>query len=73
MQVQSLDWEVPLEYEVATTPVSMSGKLHRQRSLAGYSPLGHKESDTTEYPNTHTADASTKLFLLILKLGRFVQ
>lgn len=44
-----------------------------QGGLACYGSLGHKESDTTEYPNTHTADASTKLFLLILKLGRFVQ
>ena len=28
------------------------GKFHRQRSLAGYHPRGHKESDTTE--RTHT-------------------
>ena len=27
------------------TPVFLPGKLHRQRSLAGYSPRGHKESD----------------------------
>ena len=26
----------------------LPGKSHRQRSLAGYSPQGHKESDTTE-------------------------
>ena len=26
------------------TPVSLPGKLHGQRSLAGYSPWGHKES-----------------------------
>ena len=26
----------------------MLGKSHGQRSLAGYSPWGHKESDTTE-------------------------
>ena len=29
------------------TPVFLPGKSHGQRSLAGYSPLGHKESDTT--------------------------
>ena len=29
------------------TPVLLPGKSHEQRSLAGYSPLGHKESDTT--------------------------
>ena len=27
---------------------------HGQRSLVGYSPWGHKESDTTEWLSTHT-------------------
>ena len=30
------------------TPVFLPGKFHRQRSLMGYSPWSHKESDTTE-------------------------
>ena len=30
------------------TPVFLPGKFHGPRSLAGYSPWGHKESDTTE-------------------------
>ena len=30
------------------TPVSLPGESHGQRSLAGYSPWSHKESDTTE-------------------------
>ena len=30
------------------TPVLLPGKSHGQRSLVGYSPQGHKESDTTE-------------------------
>ena len=29
------------------TPVFLSGKFHEQRSLGGYSPWGHKESDMT--------------------------
>ena len=29
--------------------VFLPGKLHGQRSLAGYSPWGHKELDTTEH------------------------
>ena len=29
------------------TPVFLPGKSDGQRSLAGYSPWGHKESDTT--------------------------
>ena len=37
------------------TPVFSLGKFHGPRSLAGYSPWGHKESDTTEQPpHTHT-------------------
>ena len=32
----------------------MAGEAHAQRSLAGYSPWGHKESDTTEHTHTHT-------------------
>ena len=30
------------------TPVLLPGKYHGQRSMVGYSPWGHKESDTTE-------------------------
>ena len=30
------------------TPVFLPGESHRQRSLAGNSPWGHKESDMTE-------------------------
>ena len=30
------------------TPVFLPGKFHGQRSLAGYSPWGHKKSDMTE-------------------------
>ena len=47
-QVQSLGWEDPLEKEAATTPVLLPGESHGWRSLLGYSPLGGKESDTTE-------------------------
>ena len=37
------------------TPVCLPGKSHRQRTLAGYSPWGHKESNMTEQlPLKHT-------------------
>ena len=39
---------------MATCSVFLPGKFHGQRSLAGYSPWGHKESDTTEQTHTHT-------------------
>ena len=33
--------------------VFLPGKFHRQKSLAGYSPRGCKESDMTEQLSTH--------------------
>ena len=47
-QVQSLGWEDPLEEGMQTTPAFLPGEFHGQKSLARYSPWGHKESDTTE-------------------------
>ena len=35
------------------TPVFLSGKSHWQRSLAGYSPGGRKESVTIEHARAH--------------------
>ena len=40
------------------TPVFLSGKSHRQRSLVGHSPRGHKELDATEHRLTPTFSAS---------------
>ena len=42
------------------TAVSLLGKSHGQRSLAGYSPWGHKESDTTEHLSTHTVSSAER-------------
>ena len=49
--IRSLGWEDPLEEGMATQ-YSHPGNTHGQRSLVGYSPWGHKESDTTERLNT---------------------
>ena len=43
--VRSLGQEDPLEKEMV---VFLPGEFHGQRSLAGYSPWGRKESDKTE-------------------------
>ena len=51
--VQSLGPEDPLE-EGMTTHSSILAWRISQRSLAGYSPQGHNESDVTERLNTHT-------------------
>ena len=48
MQVQSLGQEDPLEEGMTIHSSVLPEESHGQRSLAGYSPLGHKESDTTE-------------------------
>ena len=47
-EVLSLVWEYPLEKEMATTPVFLLGESHGESSLAGYSPWGSQELDTTE-------------------------
>ena len=39
---------------MTTHSVLLPGKSHKQRSLAGYSPWGYKESDTTGQLSTHT-------------------
>ena len=40
--------KIPWRRAWQSTPVSLPGESHKQRSLAGYSPWGSKESDTTE-------------------------
>ena len=45
--VQSLGWEDPQRREWLPTPIFLPAEFHGQRNLAGYSPWGCKESDTT--------------------------
>ena len=47
-RVQSLGWEDLLEKGMATHSSILAWKSHGWRSLVGYSPWGHKESDVTE-------------------------
>ena len=47
-RIQSLGQEDPWRRKWLPTPVFLPGKSHRQRRLEGYTPWGHKESDTTE-------------------------
>ena len=42
------------EEEMQPTPVFLLGQSHRQSSLVGSRPRGHKESDMTERPSTHS-------------------
>ena len=45
----SMDWRRKWQ----PTPVFLLGGLHGQRSLVGYSPWGHEESDRTEQLHFH--------------------
>ena len=40
--------EIPCRREQQPIPAFLPGEFHGKRSLVGYSPLGHKESDMTE-------------------------
>ena len=40
--------KIPGRREWLPTPLFLPGEFHRQKSLVGYSPWGHKESDMTE-------------------------
>ena len=40
--------KIPCRKEWLTIPVELPREFQGQRSLEGYSPWGHKESDTTE-------------------------
>ena len=41
--------KIPWRMKWQPTSVFLLGKSHGQRTLAGYSPCGHKESDMTEH------------------------
>ena len=46
--VRFLGQEDPLEKEIVTDFSILAWRIHGQRSLVGYSPWGHKESNMTE-------------------------
>ena len=49
-----LVWRIPWTEETGGPTVPFPpGESHGQRSLEGYSPWGHKESDTTEQVFTY--------------------
>ena len=52
--VRFLSWEYPLEKGMATHSSILAWRIPGQRSLAGYSPWGHKEFYTTEWLRIHT-------------------
>ena len=46
--------KIPWRREMLSTPVFLPGEFHRQKSLVGYYPWGHKELDVTERLSLYT-------------------
>ena len=67
MQVRSLGWEdSPGEGNGKPTPELLLGKFYGQGSLAGCSPWGCQESNTTEQLHTHSS-----LLTIFIKVWSF--
>ena len=45
-------------------PVFLPGEFHRERNLVGYSPWGHKESDTNKYAHTDYIPVTAYTYML---------
>ena len=56
-QVRSLGWEDPLEKGMAAHSSILAWRILWTEEPGGYSPQGHKESDTTEQ-RTHSLSLS---------------
>ena len=52
MWVRSWVGKIPWSGKWQPTQIFLPGKFHEQRSLMGYSPRGHRESDMTEHAYT---------------------
>ena len=77
--------KIPWRRNCQPTPVFLPRKFHGQRSLMGYSPRGHKESDTTErtraradtHTHTHTRCLQAKelavVYTFVLAEGVLLQ
>ena len=63
MRVQSLGQEYPLGEEMATHSIIPEWKIQWMKSLAGYSPWGCKQSDTSEH--AHITGGKNKVFRIV--------
>ena len=74
IRVPSLGQEDPLEKGMATTPLFLPEEAHGQRrSLAGYSPCGHKESDRTEATEHAWMQTAARQASLAFTISQFAQ
>ena len=61
--------KVPWRRNWKPTPVSLPGGSHEQRSLAGCSPWGHKESGMAEHEHTRTCGIRWVLPMCSVSVG----
>ena len=59
MRVQCLRREDPLEEEMATPPVFLTGKSHGQRGQAGYRAWGRQESALSPHAHVRNSEERT--------------
>ena len=71
-RVRSLGREDPLEKAWQPTPVLLRGKSHERRSLVGYSPWGHKQSDMTEQFHFLSSYFSSLHRMPLTEMGKFL-
>ena len=62
--VPSLGQKIPWRREWQPTPVFLPGEFYGQRSVAGYSPWGREEMDTTEQLTLYFLNLSASLRIL---------
>ena len=63
--------KIPWSRKQQPTPVCLTGESHGQRSLAGYSPWGCRESDTTAHMHAITSDVACLLIFLLANTFTF--
>ena len=54
--------KIPWGWSWHPTPVFFPGEFHGQRSLAGYSPWGHRESDRMDGAQRHSSKGTEKAY-----------
>ena len=75
MRLEFNPWvrKIPLRRKWQPTPVFLPGEFHGKRSLLGYSPWGHKQSDMAEqlkHTNKFRREADLPGELKILDKGQ---
>ena len=70
MWVQPLDPKDPWRRKWQPSSVLLPGESHGQRSLAGYSPWGRKESHMTEHTHTYVLNVGLEEMVLKLRIKK---